>query len=756
MKIKHLIATFLAAVAFTACDSTIMEPQSPEELEALRRATALETTPMQLLTGLVQQASISAATVNGVTEYTITTAGNDPRVFAVTNSLNTAIDEEQHVLSFEYKTSTGIEGDLQIFFAKVYRSWTNSYSSNTNGVSNMEDYSLRFKGYDKVVTEWTKVEIDLKEFRTNHGNWGVSKPGSRYYWSLWFDIGNVANSNFMMRNIQFRSMTEEELAEQAEREQFSQDKIAYAQRIDDYLNASFASQVTQVEVTSTEVIVRGITSGSGRFAVAEVTPYENITEMETFPHLTAVRSSDFAIRLPRYVDRDGFNYDRLLSKWAIVSLDDGKQTLASHARYADKVKAKRSPVELASPPNKKGILGVGIHSLDETNDFNEMGLGLSSASAHINTWLMTRPLRTSYGNGNSTYDPTKFEYGGRTYYISGAAIADNDVKVRKFNQSNMMVFAYIEIWPTGTSAPTFDEDIIPIIYHPERDGGNQLFPNVTTPEAVNAYAAFLEFYIDRYTQQGQRIHHFIAHNEVNAHEAWANMGKGQPELYFMDAYLKSMHMIYNILRQYDQNASVMNCVTHDWSVAGSSDCRFSTLSMLSNMKRFEAAEGEIYWGLSHHPYPYTSKPDFWNYDGNYVNFTQSSPYVTFYNLEVLNDWALNPDNFYNGKKRPVYLLEQGVNSADNSAANQKLQAAGLAWVWKKVQGLSGIDGIAYYAWVDGNDEGLQLGLRRDEANGYAKKESWYVWKAAGTSNEESVFAPYLSVCGLTDWSQVMH
>ena len=53
-------------------------------------------------------------------------------------------------------------------------------------------------------------------------------------------------------------------------------------------------------------------------------------------------------------ERSGFNYDRVLSKWAIVKTDGERHTLASHARYADEV----TPQYVAEPGVLKGKKGI--------------------------------------------------------------------------------------------------------------------------------------------------------------------------------------------------------------------------------------------------------------------------------------------------------------------------------------------------------------------------------------------------------------
>ena len=119
------------------------------------------------------------------------------------------------------------------------------------------------------------------------------------------------------------------------------------------------------------------------------------------------------------------------------------------------------------------------------------------------------------------------------------------------------------------------------------------------------------------------------------------------------------------------------------------------------------------------------------------------------------------DYYYNGNtKRLLFLSENGTNSPSYSDADLALQAAGAAWAWKKVAALSGIDGIQWHNWQDNRAEGgLRIGLRRfpdDKDDPGGCKPAWYVWEAAGTDKEESVFAPYLSVIGINNWTEIFN
>ena len=88
------------------------------------------------------------------------------------------------------------------------------------------------------------------------------------------------------------------------------------------------------------------------------------------------------------------------------------------------------------------------------------------------------------------------------------------------------------------------------------------------------------------------------------------------------------------------------------------------------------------------------------------------------------------------------------------------QAAGACWIWKKVQYLDGIDAIQWHSWMDNETEGaqgLRLGLRALEGQGFSlgqPKPVWRVWQAAGSPDEDAVFAPYLDIVGLSSWEEL--
>ena len=505
------------------------------------------------------------------------------------------------------------------------------------------------------------------------------------------------------------------------------DKYQMAANIKDYLAKDYPSKVTNVQVTSDKVIIKGNCGGSGTYLLAEITPWQDVTELEKYPYTQDLSGGGFTVTVDRIVpNREGIRYDKVFSKWAVVKVDGDRQTLDSHARYADDVVPKKSP-EAVPLRNKKGF-GAGDIDL-YFSDCKEMNVGSITMNVVLNDYI------TGEGSG--------YSYGGQNYSL-GAFKDYVDRVTRRAGEMDLVVSAII-LCQTNS-----------IFKDPENKGGNYTMPNLTTAKAFNLYAAALEHMASTHCTPGNRISHWIMHNEVDFANEWTNMGD-QPMLRYLDRYIKSMRICYNIARQYDQNASVLGSYTHCWAKA---DGSFAPKKMLEKTVEYSSAEGDFRWGVAYHPYPQNlTKPSFW-IDDTQATYSLNSKYVTFKNLEVIDAWIRQKENFYKGKtKRILFLSEQGTNSPSYSESDLALQAAGGAWAWKKVSKLDGIDAIQWHNWADNKAEGgLRIGLRTfGEGNiqSLTAKPVWYVWKAAGTSEEDSVFDKYKATLGITDWNSIM-
>lgn len=505
------------------------------------------------------------------------------------------------------------------------------------------------------------------------------------------------------------------------------DKYQMADNIKEYLAKDYPSKVTNVQVTSDKVIIKGNCGGSGTYLLAEITPWQDVTELEKYPDTQDLSGGGFTVTVDRIVpNREGIRYDKVFSKWAVVKVDGDRQTLDSHARYADDVVPKKSP-EAVPLRNKKGF-GAGDIDL-YFSDCKEMNVGSITMNVVLNDYI------TGEGSG--------YSYGGQNYSL-GAFKDYVDRVTRRAGEMDLVVSAII-LCQTNS-----------IFKDPENKGGNYTMPNLTTAKAFNLYAAALEHMASTHCTPGNRISHWIMHNEVDFANEWTNMGD-QPMMRYLDRYIKSMRICYNIARQYDQNASVLGSYTHCWTVAAGN---YAPKKMLEATVAYSEAEGDFRWGVAYHPYPQNlTKPSFW-IDDTQATYSLNSKYVTFKNLEVIDAWIRQKENFYKGKtKRVLFLSEQGTNSPSYSESDLTLQAAGGAWAWKKVSKLDGIDAIQWHNWADNKAEGgLRIGLRtfaEGSVSNLTPKPVWYVWKAAGTAEEDSVFDQYKTTLGISDWDSII-
>ena len=521
--------------------------------------------------------------------------------------------------------------------------------------------------------------------------------------------------------------------------------IAAAQAIDlnEYLTTEFPGKVLSVKVSEKKVKIKGLRPAGKNFYLSEVTPWEDLDPEGLKDNPYKLCFKKFRRSVPRKIEKDGVVYDRALSRWAIVKIEkETEPVLCSHARYADEI----VPVRSADPMPLTGKKGLGGYRLNKfQDDIDKMDICSVTINIHLNSLLYASERPGTFLR----------EYGGVKYWFDSTKVDYLD-RVLKYCTDRCVVTSAITLIDLNSADP----DLTPVFRHPDCDGGFYSMPNMTDARGVNAYAAVLDFLADRYSSgEHGRINNWIIHNEVDYGIDWTNMGKQPCEVY-MDAYEKSMRLNYNIARQYDQNTWTLGSYTHNWTV-GENENGFPVRKMLEDHVKFSQAEGDFKWGVAHHPYPRDLfDPVFWQNDTE-ATWSKDTKYVTFKNLEVIDEWIRRPEHFYKGEtKRLLFLSENGTNSRSYSEEELSNQAAGACWAWKKLSALPGIDAVQWHAWTDNRGEfGLRIGLRRfmdDETDPGGVKPAWEVWKAAGTEKEDEVFAPYLKVIGLNDWSEIFH
>ena len=674
--------------------------------------------PLQLLEETAHDLQLQQT---GPGEYEIKTTGEDPYLY--TRLLNASLDSSQHVLAFEYFSASGVD-DVQFFFVPPLK----------------ESRSLvRNLG---VSEGWTNFSVDFSEVVDHWGRAGDS---------LRIDFGNTAGGTLQIRNLRLRAPTERErelAAREAQRKRF---EAKLEKDLRAYLDASYPDTIRRVSVRdSTSAITGKVTESSrGALHLAEVPLHQHVTQPDSLIRAAEVerRPSGFEVVLDRYVRRGSTTYDRLLSKWVLLEETASGAELRSHARYPDEVEARwELPEEKTA--TKKGLGGYSAGRSAPDSDLDSLGI----TSVTVNIWV------TEFMRSEPSSQTMPFTFNGKTYHVNRDAVEDLDATLQSAAARDLVTSAIILI---GQAADVKDKKIGEIFEHPHSDpAGIYSMANVTSARGVEYYAAIMDFLAQRYSRPDEkygRIHHWIVHNEVDAGWVWTNAGEKTP-LVFMDLYHKSMRTIYYIARKYNPHAKAFISLTHYWDWT-SDEHFYHSRDLLNLLLDYSGAEGDFEWAIAHHPYPESlADPRVW--EDEKVDYTFSTPLITYKNIEVLDAWVKQPRTFYEGQPRTVYLSEQGLNSPDYSEEHLTEQAAGMCYAWKKFAPLSGIDAFQYHNWQDNRGEGgLRIGLRRfpdAEENPGGKKPIWHVYEALGTPREDEACAFAKEVIGIEDWSQVQH
>jgi len=703
----RVVLFFLGLVVFLACKGK--QPEPPPVVEQVRYLSFDEVTANQL--------DVKAI---GQHQYEIRTTGTDP--YILLSPLTHQRGERDLVLSLEYKATSPLH-HLQVFL----------------GAPINEERSLKTAEI-AASSSWKMLAIDLgdqiKEF-----NWGNVGDFLR------LDFGNEQNVAVHIRNLRLRKRNEAEEKSARERELFRQDDEALNQEIMAYLNRTYPASIVDVSVEGETIAIRGVAPAGEPVMLAEVTPYQQLNRITKFTYTYSLEGSQFVLSLARYVERDGFRYDRALSAWAVIREGSTKDDLLSHARYATQIEAQWNlPVQ--SLAHKKGLGGFSANR-GFVEDLDDLPIGSVTVNVPITSFIYLDARPDTYVH----------EYGGKSFYFDRKKIDELDQTFRVAAARNIIVSAIILVQKASECA---DPSVGELLEHEHyTDDAFFTMPRLDNAESLRCYAAALDFLAGRYCQPGSpygRIHHWIMHNEVDAGSTWTNMGKGRPLFVYLDNYYKSMRVCYNIAKAYDAHTEVLASFTHSW-VTKAPGGDYATLDMINGLLQYSTAEGDFRWGLAYHPYPEDlNEPKTWN--DSQATFSPRSPLVTFKNLEVLDDWIKRPENWYmKTNKRMLWLSENGTNSRTYEEKDLQEQAAGLAYAWKKLARLDGIDAIQWHNWIDNRNEfGLRIGLRRfpdDEEDPGGRKPVWHVYQAAGTEREDEIFEPYKAIIGINDWREIM-
>ena len=620
----------------------------------------------------------------------IKTTGNDPYLVG---RLAQPISTNDRVLEIEYFCPAGIEG------ASIY------YGPPITAEKRISLPRI------PVAEGWATFTADLQEL--------LGKPLPPSTRQIRLDLGDREDVRIQIRSVKLRPQTVQEIQAAKNREAVTQRKQQRADAITEYLNQQHNPVVQSVLVNPTHVIVKAKRTGiSSR--LTELRPHQDVTENGL---MVAAKpetiDSQWVWRLPR---RDG-SYDRVQSAWRLEVADaETDQPTARH--YASTIESSSSAPRL-TPRNQKGI--TSLSKRGPLGDFVDLDISAATINLVLGRFVSSTP------GANRTRIPAP----GKPVYFNATGFRHYDPLLKFARQHKIVVSAIVLV----TSPRSIDKSHV--LVHPENSGGVYAMPDLSSPRGAAVYAYVLDRIAAHYRPAEDSpgvITNWIAHNEIDYHTMWTNMGR-QPAETLTETYYRSMRLIYNASRMHNPNARVFASLTHNWNVPQNKLHRWEQLSprdFLTTLQRYSDIEGDFEWGVAYHPYPQSLFAKVAWADKRITN-DFDSPLVTMQNLEVLGRFLQQPSMLYQGKMRGVLLSEQGFHSQGNDNAAQDQQAASLLWAMNRLQKMPWVESFIYHRWIDHPKEGgLMLGLRTlptaEHPHG-EKKRSWYVYQAIGTDQE---------------------
>lgn len=516
-----------------------------------------------------------------------------------------------------------------------------------------------------------------------------------------------------------------------------------------YLGRKFPASVDKVSVGKDVVRIEGTTGGeAGDLYLADI-PLDIVLDddrsWQTLIEVKPEADGRFKSDVPRRRPRDGFDYDRLTSRWQLVRKSGNGCVPLSHARYSEWVDCRSPELPAARPKNKKGL--GGWHRGKFPDELEQLGISAVTVNLVVNSYVSLVPQPGT----------VPYQWQGRTYHARENNLAGLDATFREAQKYGAMVSTILLLQNPAKSA----DPAVKLMGHPDAvRQGTYAMPNVTSPEGVALYGGILNFMAERWSRpDGKygRVHHWIIHNEVDAGWVWTNAGE-KPAIVYFDLYQRSMRLMDLIARQYDPHARPFISLTHHWAHHGAAQW-YGSKRLVDLLVKFTRAEGDFPWAMAYHPYPQNLfNPRAW--EDEQATFSFDTHKITPKNLEVLDAYMKQPALLYQEQVRPVHLSENGFNSKDYTDKELEDQAAGMAMAWKKIQALSSVESWQYHNWIDNRREGgLRIGLRKfpDEPGDPAgKKTIWHLYQALGTPQEDKACAPYLKTIGISSWKSVIH
>ena len=478
-------------------------------------------------------------------------------------------------------------------------------------------------------------------------------------------------------------------------------------------------------------------SDDDNFYLLEMNLYDTQLNQEAEPIATAQKDKEFSLQA-------GVNENqadsRLFSKFVVAVKLDGEYVPLCDPQYItnpEALAAYQNPF-----PSQDSIKGILVDPMKLTGGELD-DLGVHHAAYNI-------PISNILGETtNGNYPTIYYTYNGITYAFNGQRIAEYDHVFSILTQKGITITA---ILLNNKSAAQ------PQLIHPlSRDGSAYYYAFNTAEDAgIETMAAVGTFLAQRYRDSEHgTVMNWIVGNEVNVRSDWNYMQYVDLETYARE-YANAVRVFYNSIKSMNANARIYVSMDQQWDRNLSSKNSYDVKDLLAEINRIMSSEGNIDWGLAHHPYAYPlDNTTFWNSSSkirNLITDSENTSIVTMENIQVVTDYLQRPEMLTaDGEVRPVILSELGYSSLDGEVN----QAAAFAYAYYAADGNPYIDAMILSRQTDAAEEvaqGLALGLSTQSGQ---RKFIYDVFKNIDQPGSETYTEFAKSIIGINSWSEVV-
>lgn len=477
-------------------------------------------------------------------------------------------------------------------------------------------------------------------------------------------------------------------------------------------------------------------SDDDRFYLFEMNMYDTVFQGDGDFIASVEKDKSFTLRADVHENRAD---SRLYSKFVVAVKLDGEYMPLCGPEYITNPEALAAYT--AAFPTSNSIKGILVDPLKLTGGELD-DLGIKHAAYNI-------PISNILGETTNGYFPTiYYSYNGKTYAFNGQRIAEYDHVFRILTGKGITITAIL--LNNKSSAQ-------PQLIHPlSRNGSAHYYAfNTAEENGIETMAAVGAFLAQRYrdTEHGT-VMNWIVGNEVNVRTDWNYMQQVDLETYTRE-YANAVRVFYNSIKSMNANARIYVSMDQQWDRNIKANKNYDVRDMLQTMNRIVSAEGNIDWGLAHHPYAYPlENTTFWNSSSKIQSLvldSQDTSIVTMENIHVVTDFLQQEEMLTaDGEVRPVILSELGYSSTKGEAN----QAAAFAYAYYVAESNPYIDALILSRQTDAHEEivqGLALGL---STQGGQRKFIYDVFKNIDGPGADNYTEFAKTIIGINSWSEI--